>query len=363
MHVAFDASPRATLAVVSLGTPDRLPILLAELAGHKSRHGFSIIWVENAAGRWSADRAIAIPEGVLDLHPGTNLGWSAALHLARSATDAEFLVWVQDDMSVKDGWLDALIDAADEHPEFAAFGSRAVEADGSPADVAAGTVSDSLAVVDWNHTDTTRTDPPHNPTRYEWITSKGMLTRTAIWDLIGGADPRLFPLHHVDKDYCTHLRSHGYPVALVPGARLSHSGSLSAPSSFRYFLREWGDGSFDDRWRGPLLALDHMDRPVQHDCAPWRMSEDTAADAARAAQSAAAAMVIPLGKWFSAQLDASQRQLADALAAQQELRREAAAHQQETQRLLGTASWRITAPLRSIRARLPRVGRRRSDLG
>ena len=89
----------------------------------------------------------------------------------------------------------------------------------------------------------------------DWVTSKGCLTRTAAFDEVGGPDPRLWPLNHVDKDYCTHLRCHGWDVALVPDARLRHHGSQSSPSAFREFLGEWRDAWFDERWAGAVGAL------------------------------------------------------------------------------------------------------------
>jgi GT2 family glycosyltransferase len=54
-------------------------------------------------------------------------------------------------------------------------------------------------------------------------------------DALRGHAPRLHRVaaDHVDKEYCTQVRCHGWDVALVPGARRTHGGSLSAPTCFR----------------------------------------------------------------------------------------------------------------------------------
>jgi hypothetical protein len=127
------------------------------------------------------------------------------------------------------------------------------------------------AVAQWNETDTTAESLPADVTTYDWVTSKGFLTRTAVFDEVGGPDPRLWPLNHVDKDYCTHLRCHGHAVALVPGARLRHTGSQSAPTTLRSFLTVWRETWFDQRWHGPLEALaGRTAAVVPHPCADWR---------------------------------------------------------------------------------------------
>ena len=144
-----------------------------------------------------------------------NLGWSGGLHRARALTDAELLVWVQDDMVPEPGWLDALVDAADAHPKIGGFGSVRVDAEGRPVPPNAGSATPHDAVELWNDTDSTTEWPASEVTTHDWVTSTGFLTRAAAWDELGGTDPRFWPVTHGDKDYCTHLRCHGWDVALV----------------------------------------------------------------------------------------------------------------------------------------------------
>jgi len=344
-------SPRITLAIVSLGGTAPLVDCIAALVSHETRHDFSIVWVSNDPGRLAVPTPVALPEGVREVHIDTNLGWSGGLHAARAVSNAELFVWVQDDMVVLPGWLDALVDAADAHPEFAAFGSRSVDEHGAPSGFAGGEVSEDFDVSHWNDTDTTGRETPTTVTRFEWITSKGLLTRVSAWDAVGGADPRLYPLHHVDKDYSVHLRAHGLSVALVPDARLLHLGSQSAPSSFRFFLRGWVEPAFNERWASVARELGHEDRVVAHECLPWAGHVDEAA-LALAMQSAtdeAGKMLVPLARWFSRQLASSQDQLhaeqAGRAADREHYERFAALQLAEMQSSL---SWRITAPVRAL---------------
>ena len=288
--VSFETHPRVTLAVVALGTPERLGTCLADLLDHESRHDFTVVLVINPITIDEVADGVAIPDGVHTIHPSSNLGWAGGLHAARSATTAELMVWVQDDMGVRPGWLDALVDAADSRPDIAAFGSVGVDENGRVSGFSAGRAEPADDLSQWGATDTTRDSLPDEVTVYDWITSKGMLVRTSAWDEVGGADPSLWPLNFVDLEFSTHLRCHGLQAALVPTARLEHGGSLSAPSQFREFLVEWGAPRASARW---AAALDELGsgtaRPIDHPC---HRSDDPE----RAAGQEASRMLVPFAR-------------------------------------------------------------------
>ncbi len=270
MLVPSGSPARATLAVVALGTPRRLLDCLTALSEHSSRHDYSIVCVVNAAtGDAEVATELDFPEAVLPLRLDVNFGWPAGLHVARDSSTTEYLVWVQEDMTVLEGWLDALIDAADAHPEFAAFGSHCVDATGASAGVSAGRAVPTSDVSQWNLSDRTAVAPPVGIAEHDWVTTKGLLTRTAVWDEVGGANPTLYPLNHVDKDYCTHLRAHGHRIALVAGAKLTHLQGQSSPPMFRRFLSEYRDPRFNADWGAALAHLEAGAGSADHNCKPW----------------------------------------------------------------------------------------------
>lgn len=245
---------------------------MAGLVDHPSIHEFTVTCVINPAE--PIDEPVeGLPAGVHLMQPAANLGWSGGLHAAREETEAEFMAWVQEDMVVNAGWLDALMDAAMAHPTAGMFGAVAVDGGGHPVSINAG---DAVPVDDvgrWNQSDRTTTDLPAVPTEYDWVTSKGSLTRLSAWDELGGLDPRYFPLNHADKDFCTHLRAHGWKNLLVPGASFRHEGSTSAPGFFRQYLAEWQEPRFNARWSSVVEQLATTGGPVAHRCAEWRSAE------------------------------------------------------------------------------------------
>jgi GT2 family glycosyltransferase len=307
VFVPFDRQVRVHMAVITLGDPPRLRDCLAALVAHQSRHNFAVSCLVNRDSMRQAPLNTGVPDGVLVERPRANMGWSGGLHLLRALSDAELFVWVQDDMLPEPGWLDALVDAADAYPSVGVFGALRVGDDGQALPHNGGWARPPDRVTGWNDTDTTMQDIPAEVTLLDWVTSKGSLTRTRVFDEVGGTDPRLWPLNHVDKDYSTHVRCHGYDVALVPSARLRHAGSQSAPSAFRVFLEEWRDGWFDERWAGPVTALaGRTSGVVDHQCAEWRTEDVSLVEGLSGRE--ASAMLVPFARAQASNLGRIQQQ-------------------------------------------------------
>ena len=313
MFVAFDPGVRVHLGVVTLGGPQRLASCLEALVAHESEHDFVVSLLVNpltVAGEPAPD---GVPAGVRVETAAANLGWAGGLHRLRAASDAELFVWVQDDMTPHPGWLDALVEAAGSHPRVGLFGSVGLDDLDRVVLHNGGRAVPTDRVAGWSSTDSTPESLPSDVTVFDWVTSKGCLTRVAAFDAVGGPDPRLWPLNRVDLDYSTHLRCHGWDVALVPAARLQHAGSQSAPSAFRTFLLEWRDHWFDQQWGRAVTQLDgRSSADVEHPCAEWQTLEADAVEVA--CGQSASRMVVPLARWHAARASDAATEGAEELA-------------------------------------------------
>ena len=147
-------------------------------------------------------------------------------------------------------------------------------------------------------------------TTYDWVTSKGFLTRTAIFDEVGGPDPRLWPLNHVDKDYCTHLRCHGYVVALAPAARAAAHGqpvlAHDAAQLPQRLARDVVRPALARSARGPRGTPRGRGA---HPCADWRTDalDDTAGRRERRGRRRGRRMLVPLSRYAARERTAARR--------------------------------------------------------
>jgi GT2 family glycosyltransferase len=335
--------------VVSLGDHGRARTCLSALIGHESQTAFHVIWVINASEVEAPPAAPEAPDGVVVVPLATNLGWSGGLHVARAHALGRFLVWVQDDVFLEDGWLDAMIEASNDNPDIGVLGSIVCNGAGVPTGAQGGYTPPGLPVDRWNDTDTTLEALPTTVAARAWVTSGGLFTRLSVWDEVGGPDPGLWPLNHVDKDYCTHVRAHGHGVALVPGARARHDRNSTGAMPLRRFVAPRYGEILDRRWSAAIAHMGPVEpKAVEHDCSPWR--EEGLAGAVHIAQAMATRLFVPYVKWSEEWYAARQ---AAALAEQEKALAER--YSGHLAAMTRTVSWRVTAPLRAVR----RVFRRR----
>lgn len=345
-------------ALVSLGDHARVRECLTALIAHEARTAFHVIWVVNASGLEPTDPPDA-PDGVLVVPLATNLGWSGGLHIARASASGEFLAWVQDDVFLEPGWLDAMIETSDAHPDIGVFGSLICNGAGVPTGVQGGFTPPDLPVAHWNATDRTLEALPTSVEARAWVTSGGLFTRLSVWDEVGGPDPALWPLNHVDKDYCTHVRAHGHAVGLVPNARVRHDRNATGALPLRQYTGSRYGEILDRRWSHAVSAMGPVEaRAVDHECSPWR-GDDALAGAVQASQAMATRLLLPYLRWaeesYAAQRAsalAEQEAALNARHAAELARREAELidrHSRQLTAISQTVSWRVTAPLRAVR--------------
>lgn len=334
--VAYGEPADVTLAVVAYGMTDRLLACLGSLLAHESDASFTVVCVVNPDHREGDTDVSAIPGGVHVLQPEANLGWAGGLHLARRATTAQWMGWIQDDSELRPGWLNAQLRAASTRPRGGAFGALAIDDAGKPAGQSGGTAVPGMVATDWNSTDPNRGGSvPIETERRDWVTSKGMLVRLEAWDDVGGTCGRYFPLNRVDKEFTTHLRAHGWEVYLVHDAHLMHLQSQSAPGLLRQYIPTWQDAPFLALWDDAIRRMAAHEGAVEHDC----HGHPDMATIERETLREASRMLVPFSKFAAAKL-ADERDRAQEHASQQA---------QYLANMEQTLSWRVTAPLRWVR--------------
>jgi GT2 family glycosyltransferase len=311
---------------------------------------YEVVCVVNAVT--DADRGTPVPAGVGLAEYDANLGWVGGLHAARSLARGELLAWIQDDVVPEPGWLDAMVAAFDADADLGHAGAVVCDEDGVPQGHQAGYTPVGLPLAKWPSTDHELDALATETSARGWVTSGGSVTRTSVWDEVGGVDVRLWPLNYVDLAYSIHVRAHGYGVALVPDARVRHTRHASSTSYLLDFTNKRNIAHLEPLWREPSDQLGPVDaRAVPHECNPWRGApiQDILDITVREASTFAVPFARAAAEEMASRDRLAQEQVADA----HHVAARAIASMQRT------VSWRVTAPLRWLR----RVGRRRHSGG
>ncbi len=153
--------PGTEVVVVANGTP---PEQLDSLAGHDD-----VVLVVNQV----------------------NLGFRAGCNQAASVARAPLLVFLNDDSTVEDGCIDALIRTASYDPEIGAVGSRIIAVDG--------TLQEAGSVL-WRDGSAAHVGeglPPGSdaylePRDVDYASANGLLVTRRAWNIVGGFDERFY---------------------------------------------------------------------------------------------------------------------------------------------------------------------------
>ena len=133
MKISIENSPnpRVSIIITSMTRQDLLlPCLKSiELFG-PTDIPYEVIVVLNEAGEL-AERALKeVAPGIVVCRSSINLGFAGANNRGRLLSRGEFLVTLNDDVEIELGWLEALVQTADERPEAGAIGGMVLHMDG-----------------------------------------------------------------------------------------------------------------------------------------------------------------------------------------------------------------------------------------
>lgn len=188
-----------------------------------------------------SDYGGAIREIALD----ENAGFATACKKAAAACESEFVLFLDSGTIALEGWLDALVEYADQHPKASVVGSRLLSADdtirhtgvaftlfGDPFHIYANCAADHPAV--------------NRSRRFQAVTSACLLIRREAFEAVGGFDTG-YDNHLEGVDLCLRLGELGHEIhychrsalyQLEPDLR---GQAARAREGARRYRRRWGN--------------------------------------------------------------------------------------------------------------------------
>ncbi len=155
------------------------------------------------------------------LSPGENLGFVGGNNLAAAHARGEYLVFLNNDTEPQPGWLEALVQTAEDDSTVGAVGAKLVYPDGRLQEAGSIVFADGTG---WNVGKGGSVDDP----RYRFVrevdycSAACLLVRRALFEQLGRFDERYAPAYYEDTDLCFGVRALGYRVLYQPGAVIRH---------------------------------------------------------------------------------------------------------------------------------------------
>jgi len=251
--------PRVSIIIPSSTRTDLLYPCLESLVRSGPRHiPYETIVVLNETDAAAASALREAVRGVEFVRSPVNLGVAGAANLGRSLARGEYLVLLHDDATVLPGWMEALVEAADAHPEAGAVGSQVLNPDGSLQNIGAILWQDGQTSPRWAG----KAPPATAFDRIEaadYCGTASLLVRASACDAIGGLDEATYPAYYVDVDLCLSLRQIGAVVLCQPKSQIHHHRSASTHRGFRDFIALRNRARLKQKWAAALEQQEPFD--------------------------------------------------------------------------------------------------------
>lgn len=208
----------ASIVIPTRNRPDYLEVALASIAPQAAAVGAEVLVVDDA-GPSGALRALAERHGArYEPHPQPQ-GLNVARNTGVERSRGELVAFVDDDVEVRPGWLQALLGAARMHPEADVFTGPIrprLEGTGRWTRHSCGQEGPPITALDLGPSDTSRV-------RYAW--GANMAVRRSALERVGPFDPRLEQAGD-EQEWQDRLRAGGDGLVMyVAGAALDHRRS------------------------------------------------------------------------------------------------------------------------------------------
>jgi len=188
---------------------------LTAIASHQTDQPREIICVDNASRDDSAAIIAAQFPTVKLLRQPVNLGFAGGVNVGIRAAQGEAVVLLNQDCLPQAGWLSSLSAAFEQHAEFGVAGCTIYFSNGQLDHAGARLLRPSAL---GEHL----TDVVDAPRVVDFVTGAAMAIRRSVFDAIGLFDEGFYPAYYEECDFCYRAREHGFQIAYVPAAKITH---------------------------------------------------------------------------------------------------------------------------------------------
>ncbi len=192
--------------------------------------------------------------GIRILRNHTNLGFIGACNRGARMARGDYLVFLNNDTTVTEGWLDALIETFDRFPETGIVGGKLIYPDGMLQEAGGIIFSDGSG---WNYgrRDTAEKPEYNFACPADYVSGACLAIPKNLWQEFEGFDPHFAPAYYEDTDLCFRVREKGYRVIYQPACTIVHhegisSGTDETSGTKRY--QRINREKFAQRWKGQL---------------------------------------------------------------------------------------------------------------
>jgi GT2 family glycosyltransferase/glycosyltransferase involved in cell wall biosynthesis len=228
---------------------------LASLQEHQGTERFEVIMMDDCSTDGTAKSIPPIP-GVVYLRNENNSGFIASCNRGAQAARGKYLVFLNNDALVTDGWLSALMETFAEQPQAGIVGSKLIYPDGRLQEAGGIIWQDASG---WNYG---KFDDPAKPEynylrEVDYCSAAALMIPKSLFVSVGGFDSRYAPAYYEDTDLAFKVRRAGYKVLYQPLSEVIHYEGATGGTDLSTGTKkhqEINRSTFAKTWAAELMA-------------------------------------------------------------------------------------------------------------
>jgi GT2 family glycosyltransferase/glycosyltransferase involved in cell wall biosynthesis len=228
---------------------------LASIQEHQGTEHFEVIIVDDCSTDATAE-TVPRMAGVIYLRNETNSGFIASCNRGAKKARGKYLVFLNNDTLVTDGWLSALLDTFSEESQAGIVGSKLVYPDGRLQEAGGIIWRDASG---WNYGNG---DDPEKPAynylrEVDYCSAAALMIPKALFQSVGGLDPRYAPAYYEDTDLAFKVRRAGYKVLYQPLSEVIHYEGATGGTDLSTGTKKHQDinrSTFAETWAAELMT-------------------------------------------------------------------------------------------------------------
>ena len=216
--LATDLASKTAIVIVAYNSGAALEKCLASV--RRTAPAAQVVLVDNASTDASADRASGSYPEVRLIRSDANIGFGAGNNLGAAHSDREFLVFINPDTVVLDGWLEAMLRPMADDPTIGLVTPKVLlQSDPSLINVAGLDVH--LSGISMCRGAGESKEGFDRAEEVAAVSGVAFAARRAVYEALGGFDPAFF-LYMEDVDLSLRARLGGYRCLYVPDPVVLH---------------------------------------------------------------------------------------------------------------------------------------------
>lgn len=228
---------------------------LASIQQNQGTDWFEVIVVDDCSTDATAEAVPRMP-GVVYLRNEANAGFIASCNHGAEKARGKYLVFLNNDTLVRNGWLKALVDTFVEEPQAGIVGSKLIYPDGRLQEAGGIIWRDASG---WNYgkgDDSAK--PEYNYLRdVDYCSAAALMISRALFHKVGGFDSRYAPAYYEDTDLAFKVRKAGYQVLYQPLSEVIHYEGATGGTDLSTGVKKHQDinrSTFAERWAAELAT-------------------------------------------------------------------------------------------------------------